>query len=337
MRRTASVLVFGTVLAAGASRPAGAAAVCDSNLMIVLDRSCSMDNAVGNGEPRTKWVVAEEAIAALTTTYAGKLRFGLIMFPDQTGVDCQQDGPIYVNVGPGTEAAVQMAIAGTDPTGPCVTNIDTAIGQVATDPAFGPVADPSGRRSFVLLVSDGKQSSACGGDARDPVTITNIEALYTAGYPTYVVGFGGGVDPADLNDFALAGGVPRAGDPKYFQADSAAELQLALETIAGSIVGDPELGTCAGTPCPDGRCTGTWEVCTDGACVVYPPDAGPEPDGGSGGDDDGGAGDDGGGPGGGGDPGGVSTCGCRAGARGGSAGAGLLVALTLVAVRRRRR
>lgn len=259
--------------------------------MIVLDRSCSMDASPGNGETKTKWVIAEEAIGTLTTTYAGKLNFGLIMFPDETGVSCDQDGPIYVAMGAGNEQAVRDGVANTDPSGPCVTNIDTAMAQVGTDPAYSGTPDPSGRRGFAVLITDGKQSGSCGGNANDLVTIANIEALYMAGYPTYVVGFGGGVDPADLDKFAMAGGVPRVGTPLYYQADSAAELDAALDAIAGDIVGDPELGGCAGSPCPDGRCFGDDEMCIEGVCKTFLPDAGPMPDasanGGDGGDGDG--------------------------------------------------
>lgn len=259
------------------SAPRVHAAACDSNLMIVLDRSCSMDNKPA-GETRTKWESAEDAIATLTTVYAGQLRFGLIMFPDEGGGNCAQDDPIYVNIADDNETAVVDAVTLTDPDGPCVTNIDTAMEQVSADPAFDGTPDPTGRRGFALLITDGRQSSSCGGNGGDAITVTNIEALYQAGYPTYVVGFGGGVSPDDLNDFAVAGGVPRAGDPMYYQADTAAELEMALDAIAGDIVGDPELGLCNGTPCPDGRCYGDYEMCVDGVCILNLPDAGPMPD-----------------------------------------------------------
>jgi MYXO-CTERM domain-containing protein len=310
------------------------AAACDSNLMIALDRSCSMDNKPA-GETLTKWESAEAAIATLTTTYAGQLRFGLIMFPDEDGASCDQDGPIYVDVGEDNEVAVVDAITTTNPNGPCVTNIDTAIGQVSDDLAFQALPDPTGRRGFVLLITDGKQSGSCGGNVSDPITVANIEALYAAGYPTFVVGFGGGVDPDDLNSFAVAGGVPRVGDPMYYQADSAAELDAALDAIAGDIVGDPELGGCRGTPCPDGRCFGTYEECIEGECLLNLPDAGPMPDAAG----DVGA-DAGMGGGGGGDGDADGGCGCSVGSSspaGGRAAVGVMALLAVALIRRRRR
>jgi hypothetical protein len=50
------------------------------NLLLVLDRSCSMTQPAGPGA--TKWQAAVAAINTLTTTYNGKIRFGLSMFPD---------------------------------------------------------------------------------------------------------------------------------------------------------------------------------------------------------------------------------------------------------------
>ncbi len=303
------------------------AAACDSNLIIVLDRSCSMKK-VPAGDTRSKWQIAEEAIGQLTTTYEGQLRYGLIMFPDEGGGNCKQDQPIYVNTATGTEQAVRDAIAGTAPDGPCVTNIDTAMEQVSSDPAFDGTPDPSGRRGFVLLITDGKQSGSCGGNTNDPITVANIEALYNAGYPTYVVGFGDGVDPADLDSFAVAGGVPRMGTPMYYQADDAAALSAALDAIAGSIVGDPELGGCTGTPCPDGRCFGSGETCVDSVCVVPRADAGPQPDAGSGTDGDGGMG--------GGGATGDTAGGCCGTGQGGAPASLLFIGVVAAFLRRRR-
>jgi MYXO-CTERM domain-containing protein len=333
--RRCPTLVIGSVAAVAAAllAPSNArAASCDSKVMIVLDRSCSMDNKP-SGQTQTKWQSAEAAIEMLTTTYADQLRFGLIMFPDEAGDRCTQDGNIYVTTGADRGQAVRDAIAGTVPNGPCVTNIDTAIEQVSVDPAFDGTPDPDGRRGFVLLITDGKQSKSCGGNTNDAFTIANIETLYQAGYPTYVVGFGGGVDPDDLDAFATAGGVPRAASPLYYQADDAVALAEALDAIAGDITGDPEFG-CPGVPCPDQRCFGDYETCVDGVCLTSLPDAGPQPDASPGGGD---AGDrDGDGGVGGSADGDAGGCGCRSDTGAGGLGGLLLAAAAALVVRRRR-
>src|SRR5947209_17252000 len=107
---------------------------CHSNLMIVLDRSCSMNMPPKPGGAKSKWQLAGEALTTVTTKYNGMLDFGLIMFPDQTGMDCLQDGNIYVNVGPGHESTLVSKVTSTMPNGPCVTDIKPGVDQVAKDP-----------------------------------------------------------------------------------------------------------------------------------------------------------------------------------------------------------
>jgi len=326
-------LLAAAVLLAATGIPRSAHAVdCDSNLMIVLDRSCSMKK-VPAGATESKWQSSINALENLTTNYEGQLRLGLIMFPDESGERCDQDGDIYVNVGPENEGAVMDSIAGTTPTGPCVTNIDTALAQVWDDPAYDPnPVEPPTRRSFVVLITDGAQSGTCGGVAEDPQTEQIILDLYAADFPTYVVGFGGAVRADSLALFATAGGVARAGDPVYYQADTAAELDEVLDVIAGTVAaGDPEFGGCTGLPCPDGRCPGEYDECVEGVCVSHYPDGG-VPDAGSSddGDGDGGIG--------GGATEGVSGCGCRTGAkpRGDALGSLVLFLGVLLFARRRR-
>jgi hypothetical protein len=137
------------------------------NLVVVLDRSCSMTDDVGAGV--TKWDAAVAALNTLTTTYAGDIRFGLSVFPDIVAPSCEQD-TIVVPVAPGQETAIQTlltaALVNTDPyfpNGPCVTNIDTAMQQAAAAPEL---LDTT-RDNYVALITDGKQAgcNVAGGDA----------------------------------------------------------------------------------------------------------------------------------------------------------------------------
>lgn len=201
------------------------------NLLVVLDRSCSMTNKVG---AQTKWEIAVDALKTLTTTYNGKIRFGLTLFPDRDANSCAQ-GAIPVPLAAANETKIQTlltsALKAADPNfpdGPCVTNIDTGMSQAAGDPGL---ADAS-RKSFAMLVSDGAQAgcTAGGGDAGTTATIT---ALATKGVKTFVVGFGSGVDIPTLNQFAVAGGAPVANPTvKFYNAADKASLDTALKTIA---------------------------------------------------------------------------------------------------------
>ncbi len=202
------------------------------NLLIVIDRSCSMTSLV-NGV--TKWTIAVGALGKLTADFDGKIRFGLTLFPDIEEPQCAQ-GAIPIAVGAGKESAINdlltKSLVKADPyfpDGPCVTNIDTAMQQAATEPALD---DPE-RDSFVLLVTDGKQAgcNAAGGDTGTTQIITDL--FQKRGVGTFVIGFGAGVDPAQMNIFAEAGGVPTA-DPttKFYLAEDQASLDSALQTIA---------------------------------------------------------------------------------------------------------
>lgn len=206
------------------------------NLLVVLDRSCSMTDAVGN---QTKWDIAVQALTNMTTLFAGDIRFGLNLFPDKTPNNCAQT-EVPVPLGDGTEQAIQdlLAAALVDgdmyfPSGPCVTNIDSAMEQAAADAALTDAT----RDNYVLLITDGKQAgcSAAGGDAG---TVQIIGDLSTVGVSTFVLGFGNGIDAEQMNLFADAGGVPNA-DPqqRYYQAEDQASLDAVLTIIANATLG----------------------------------------------------------------------------------------------------
>jgi hypothetical protein len=185
---------------------------------------------------------------------------------------CLQDGTIYVGVGPGNEQKIVDTVMGTNPDGPCVTDIKPAFDQVSQDPAFA-ANQGLGPRGFVLFISDGEQT--CGGD--NGQIAASVTSLYARGYPSYVVGFGDAVSPVALDLFAEKGGVPRSqsvdggaardlGAHFYYQADDAAALDDALDSIVGTVTA--EFNVCLGVPCPDGRCYEPGAVCQNGYCLA---------------------------------------------------------------------
>ncbi len=197
------------------------------NMLLVVDRSCSMTDAVGMSN---KWKIAVAAINKMTTDFVGQIRFGLTLFPDKVTPNCQQD-KIPIPVGPGNEMAIQTMMTkalqtgnALYPSGPCVTNIQTGMQQATTEPAF---LDTT-RKSYAVLITDGKET--CGSDATTEQVINTMFTM--AGVPTFVIGFGAGVDPAQMDKFAVAGGVPSAGANKYYDASDQASLDAALSTIA---------------------------------------------------------------------------------------------------------
>lgn len=208
------------------------------NLLVVLDRSCSMTSNVGT---QTKWQIAVAALNKLTTDFQSKIRFGITLFPDTVTPDCQQD-MIPIPVGDGNEPAMQTlltnALAPADayfPDGPCVTNIDTAMQQAATEPAFNDTV----RDSYAILLTDGKQAN-CNEANGDNVTLMVLADLLNRGVKTFVIGFDVGSDPGQLNAFATAGGVPTndtsCNPPcQFYNAEDAVALQVALDSIASAV------------------------------------------------------------------------------------------------------
>jgi hypothetical protein len=222
------------------SESAGATNI-PSNLMIVLDRSCSMRDPPGTGGTASKWQLAVAALTKLTTTFKGQIRFGLKFMPDSafrtdTANECNA-GSIQVPLGPGNEAAIDAILAAalvkTDvnfPNGPCVTPIDTGVEGAATDPGL---SDTS-RADYMIVITDGEQAG-CSAGGGAPGTVTAIKALAAKGVKTFVVGFGGAVSVTQLDAMALAGGVPASPtSPNFYNATDAAGLASALAAIGGS-------------------------------------------------------------------------------------------------------
>jgi Cys-rich repeat protein len=210
------------------------------NLFISLDRSCSMTGAGGGG--KTKWVIAVDALNKMMKDFNGKVRWGLGLFPDTSGDKCTQAAAQFP-VADGNETKISSLLTAAlqkshnqFPDGPCVTNIDTAMDQASKDPSFSDTT----RKSYVLLITDGAQAgcNAAGGDAGTEKIITQLNS---GGVSTFVLGFGSGIDAAQMNKFAVAGGVPN-NDPtdptsKYYKANDPTSLAAALTKIAGSILG----------------------------------------------------------------------------------------------------
>lgn len=241
------------------------------DMLIVLDRTMSMHRQP-NGDPApqgshelSKWVLAIDAIEAVTATYDQRLRFGLELFPvdradgscvtlteriggtTASNVQCEE-GEILVSPGVGTAGAIDTAM---DPettllcrSTPIGAGLDTALVHLSG------IVDPI-RDQFALLVTDGQDTCTT------PDPVERVQALAAAGVSTFVVGFdasGTGVDPATLNNMACAGltapdhaqscvdqggGAYVAVDPTgaslFLSASDGVELAAQLDTVASAV------------------------------------------------------------------------------------------------------
>ncbi len=225
----------GTTGECTAASPDGGATTCggelfqavkvNSNMYIAFDKSGSMnDPIVTNG--MSKWNIATTAIKQVTAQYDAQIQFGLGLFPagGTTQLRCV---PATTSVTIGDRKATQIATAldANMPGG------STPIGGVLTSAGLVPELSDATRANYVMLVTDGTET--CNGNGVQAAA----NNLAQKGIKTFVIGFGGEVDATNLADIATAGGTPRAGSPKYYQADDAPGLLAAFNLIAQGALG----------------------------------------------------------------------------------------------------
>lgn len=191
------------------------------NVLILLDRSGSMDEELDGS---TKWEIARTAITDSIGGWGSSIRFGLGLFSNCAVGECAP-GTIVVPCGDDTvdDIISLLATAERCSTTPIASSLEALVGE--------PLLADRDRRNAILLVTDGMDS--CDGDPSGPA---GELASQDPPVPTFVVGFGGGVDPGELTEVAQAGGTD-AGDPAYYQADGAGDLTTALNAIAGRVLG----------------------------------------------------------------------------------------------------
>jgi len=190
------------------------------NVLIVLDKSGSMDDPVAG---QRKWDTAVSAVESLLAQHGDEIRFGLMLYP--YGRNSCGAGSVRVNVDDGTASDIVAALRASGPSG------NTPIGATL-DAAFdyAPLEDVT-RSNYVLLLTDGEET--CEGDGEAAAAALRAK---TPEVKTFVVGFGGGVDARVLNAMAEAGGTALQGSTKYYQADDAASLASAFADIGGAVL-----------------------------------------------------------------------------------------------------
>lgn len=186
----------------------GAAAIptqrIPGSMLIVFDRSGSMNDPASGSSGPSRWDVAEEAINAVLATTSDDLNVGLLFFP--TGVDPECD----VTLAPGVPA-VEM--------GPLSTTRAQIMSQLAMTPDGGvtPVFDAlragyayldtlttEGPRG-VILVTDGENN--CDGNTEASILAEALERRTSYGYLTYAIGLDN--SSSFLSTLAFNGGTPR--------------------------------------------------------------------------------------------------------------------------------
>jgi len=168
--------------------------------------------------------------------------FGMLTFPEQDGTDER----LHCGVASRPDVALSMG------TGPAISArllaADPRAGDTPTPQAFATIrsylaARPTSRPRFAVLATDGLPEPNCGSTV--DATVAAIRDLRTSlGVDTYVLGFVGPTRSGDtsgipalragLNRMADAGGRPRPGTTRYYEAVDGPALTTALQAIIAS-------------------------------------------------------------------------------------------------------
>ncbi|MEZ4450720.1 MAG: vWA domain-containing protein [Nannocystaceae bacterium] len=241
------------------------------NVMLVLDKSGSMviNSWDGDGDPQTpettRWYSLVNVVEFVVASFDGSMNLGMTLFPstkakgEYTAVACLVDAAPTVAVEADNGASILASMPPAEATSEAIAGgTPTRAGMIAAITHLEGLADEL--EDYIILVTDG--AANCSLEATDDGERFEVydEALdglvadaYGAGIRTFVVG----VDIADelsptqpdgnpdatntferLNALALAGGVPKDGDPTehFYNAKNQVELQAALEKIVMTVL-----------------------------------------------------------------------------------------------------
>jgi hypothetical protein len=211
-----------------------------AELLLVLDRSGSMQERV-SGAATNKWQDVTAGLTALMAQTGATTSWGLKLFPsgNTASTMCALDQGVEIPIAPGGADAITRALATTDyDHGHGGTPTRRAVDQAA---AFA-AAHPSRSPRYLVLVTDGKPT--CGTpDPHAMIMLPDVDDVANAlgslrgaaagALKTFVVGVA--ISPketANLDQMALAGGMPRARtSPMFYPIASRDELLAALQAI----------------------------------------------------------------------------------------------------------
>lgn len=235
-----------------------------AQLVLVIDRSGSMENGLTAEEPPapgqpTRWQALRAALELSLTPFDGEIAFGAKFFPEPFRATLGTDG-CFVDTGVAVApklGGVQSILQAYDAYNPR--------GGTPTTEAVRAAAELVKRRRGVartlVVATDGAPNcndfldprtcictslpEQCGNNTDPSVCLDDKSAIDIVRkvadedrIPVYVLGIGGGANAAftrTLDGMAVAGGRPRGTTPRYYPAQSPAELTAALTSIRDSI------------------------------------------------------------------------------------------------------
>ncbi|MEI8257838.1 MAG: vWA domain-containing protein [Deltaproteobacteria bacterium] len=223
------------------------------DLLFVIDRSGSMADNGSDGMP--KWTELQGSLATVLPAIQSRIAMGLEVFPllgSTMDSACSATPRVDVDIMLGGAAAIENIIQTSAPGGHTPTY--AALDVAAT--YFRSIPDATGTH-YIVLATDGAPNCNAALDANtcvcstgtgtrgcaatscldDARTIAKIAELAARGIHTFVVGLPGAEQFASvLNQMAVAGGRPQAGNPQYYNPTSRDTLTRTLESITSGLV-----------------------------------------------------------------------------------------------------
>jgi hypothetical protein len=235
-----------------------------AQIMFVIDRSGSMDFSLTSEEPPaagepTRWEALRSALETAVAPLDAELEVGAKFYPESvadTNVareGCYLDSSFAIAPAPKNLGALLNVFDTRSPYGGTPTSEATRMAAdvlkarrgavrtlvIATDGAPNCNMDLNPRSCVCTIPGAcGQQGDAeqCLDDVRTVQTIADVAT--SDKIPVYVIGIGAATQPVyrkTLDDMAVAGGRPRNASPKYYPAQSQAELGTALADIRDSV------------------------------------------------------------------------------------------------------
>jgi hypothetical protein len=213
-----------------------------AELMLVLDRSGSMNDPAGPMSMVSKWADVTAALDETIMKTQELVLWGLKTFPS-TDVRCSVADGVEVpsatmNYTP-VWGRIQASAPGTGAGGgtPTTLAIGKAVSYLNATPSMNP--------RYLVLATDGEPNCGAGGGGfggggfgsnDDAAAIKAVADALAAGYKTFVIGVAtSGTANNVLSQMATAGGEPRMANPPYFPVANRQDLIDALGVITGLV------------------------------------------------------------------------------------------------------